>query len=100
MTPTELKAAILDIINYRLGGEIKDQYLHIDNMYDDAGNVIGHAVGIEDHQYRPSWFSSTLPDEEFLEAFSQWLRVSHIKTVKNWRTERNTTTFRQNPFVE
>lgn len=98
MTHTALKAAIQEIILDYTGGEITCD-IHIKDLTDNVGNHIGYEVGFEDHQYQPTWYSASLPDDEFLKFIREQLRTAAFVSRKRYSTQRNTTTFRQNPFV-
>lgn len=98
MTHTELTQAIQDLL-CKLHKVTWTGNLIIKDLYDPSGNHEGYAVGFENYQERPVWYSATLPDEEFLKFMEKELRSAAFVQAKRSKTVRNTTTFKPNNFI-
>ena len=93
MTHTELRAAIQEIICDLYDMEFTGKIIIRDIK------PMGQQVGFEDHQYQPTWYSASLPDDEFLKFIRQALRTSAMFQALRFKTVRNTTVFRENRFI-
>ena len=93
MTHTELIAAIQEIIKDLYKGEYVGK-IRVKDLH-----PMGYEVAFEHHQYKPTFYSASLPDDEFLKFIKKELRHAGFLSADRFVTVRNTTTFKQNKFL-